>query len=85
MREPAVVREALNPNGVTGMTDTPAPVIELAEAEALRSRVRARKLEGDDYSLVEHIITSWIELSAALDDKDATRACQRLVSSRIPL
>ena len=56
------------------MTDTCAPVIELAEAEALRERVRARVLGDDDYSLVERIITSWIDLSVALDRMDATVA-----------
>jgi transposase len=56
------------------MTDTCAPVLELAEAEALRERVRARRLQDDDYSLVERIITSWIDLSVALDRMDATVA-----------
>lgn len=60
MPEPAVARQALIRNGVTGMTDACAPVIELAEAEALRVRVHARQLEDDDYSLVERLITAWI-------------------------
>ena len=59
MPEPAVARQALVRNGVTGMTDTCAPAIELAEA--LRVRVHARQPEDDDYSLVERIITSWID------------------------
>ncbi len=42
------------------MSDACAPVIVLAEAEALRVRVHARQLKDEDYSLVERIITAWI-------------------------
>ena len=40
------------------MLETSEPVIELAEAEALRARVGAGRLQDGDFALLERIISS---------------------------
>ena len=74
MSEPAIARQALIRNGVTGMSDACAPVIELAEAEALRVRVHARQLKDEDYSLVERIITAWISPAVIMRHFSSTQS-----------
>ena len=54
------------------MTDTCEAVIELGEA--LGARVLAQQLGDDDLPLIARITTSWLALSAPLEQKDATVA-----------